>query len=72
MAFSSRKNYGHHFFPCAAEISFLHTKVCGKAPFIPGGKCPQIFLKGVRRFSTKQIECRYLHIINENSLVQWK
>ena len=21
----------HHFFPCAVEISFLHTKVCGNA-----------------------------------------
>ena len=28
----SGKNY--HFFPCAVEISFLHTKVCGNAPFI--------------------------------------
>ena len=23
----------HNFFPCAVEISFLHTKVCGNAPF---------------------------------------
>jgi hypothetical protein len=23
----------HHFFPCAVEISFLHTKVCRNAPF---------------------------------------
>ena len=23
----------HHFFPCAVEISFIHTKVCGNAPF---------------------------------------
>ena len=26
---------------------------------------PQIFLKGVKRFSTKQIKCKYLHKINE-------
>ena len=29
--------------------------------------CPQIFLKDVRRFSTTQIKCRYLHKINEKS-----
>ena len=23
----------NHFFPCAVEISFLHTKVCRNAPF---------------------------------------
>ena len=32
-----------------------------------GGPCPQIFLKDVRRFSTKQIKCWYLHKINEIS-----
>ena len=25
--------FGHHFFPCAVEISFLHTKGCGNTLF---------------------------------------
>ena len=29
--------------------------------------CPLIYLKDVRRFSTKHIKCRYLHEINEKS-----
>ena len=36
-----------------------------KYPFFPGGTCPYVFLKDVRRFSTKQIKCRYLYEINE-------
>ena len=40
MDISALKNpyYGNdistNFFPCAVEISFLHTKVCRNAPFI--------------------------------------
>ena len=40
-----------------------------KYPFIPARDfsfiCPSIFLKEVRKFSTKQMKCRYLHKINE-------
>ena len=42
-----------------------------KYPFIPTRDFsfirPQIFLKYVERFSTKQIKCRYLNKINEKS-----
>jgi hypothetical protein len=50
MAFPQTCTSVNHFFPCAVEISFLHTKGCGiapfpfkwrifKFPFIPGGTC---------------------------------
>ena len=35
--------------------------------FIPWGTCPKIILEDIRRFSTKQIKCMYLHKINEKS-----
>ena len=33
MIFLLHKGKNDGFFPCAVEISFLHTKVCGNAPF---------------------------------------
>ena len=50
----------YQFIP-ARDFSFICSNIFYRGP------CPQIFLKDVRRFSTKQIKCRYLHEINKKS-----